>query len=59
MAVATIVLGMFVLSIAGCDRRPGYNAYGRYSGNSSSSSEAVYDRLKSSDKDDWFKDRAM
>ena len=64
-AVAVIALGTILLAMAACERQPGSNAYGRYQGasssssNSSNSSNAVYDRLKSTDKDDWFKDRPM
>jgi len=56
VAVATIG-GMLLAS--GCSQSPGYNAYGRYQTQNSNSSQAVYDRLKSTDKDDWFKDRPM
>jgi hypothetical protein len=48
-----------MLLASGCSQSPGYNAYGRYQTQNSNSSQAVYDRLKSTDKDDWFKDRPM
>jgi hypothetical protein len=59
----TAVMAMLgaMLLVTGCTRTPGYNAYGRYQGtsNSSSPSDAAYDRLKSTEKDDWYKDREM
>lgn len=60
MAIVVAMLGATLLA-TGCARSPGYNAYGRYQGtsNTSSPSDAAYDRLKSTDKDDWFKDRPM
>jgi hypothetical protein len=54
--VAIVGLGAMCLATAACQRQPGTNAYGRYQ-SKSNSSDAVYDRLMSSDKDDWFKDR--
>jgi hypothetical protein len=54
--MAVVTVGAMLVT-TGCDRRPGYNAYGRYpSSATSSSSDAVYDRLKN-DKDEWYKDR--
>jgi hypothetical protein len=57
MMVAVATIGAMLLA-TGCERRPGYNAYGRYpNGSNASSSDAVYDRLKNTDE--WYKDRAM
>ncbi|HTI87694.1 MAG TPA: hypothetical protein VL966_13900 [Alphaproteobacteria bacterium] len=58
LAVAVATVGSMLVA-TGCSPRPGYNAYGRYQNQNSNSSQAVYDRLKSTDKDDWFKDRPM
>jgi hypothetical protein len=58
MTAVVVTLGGTLLA-TGCEQRPGYNAYGRYQGTNANSSDAVYDRLKGSQDDDWYKDRPM
>jgi hypothetical protein len=55
LTMAIIICATLLASVTGCERRPGYNAYGRYSG----TSDTTADRLKNYEKDEWYKDRGM